>query len=281
MAKRPATQFYWGDWRRDTALRACSLESRGLWIDLLCVMHDGEPYGHLAVKGQALTDQEAAGVVGIPVARYRKLLGELEAKGVPSRTDDGMVYSRRMVRDEHIRTVRATSGKLGGNPSLLDNQRAVKLDKQSGKQKPTPASASASAKELPSNNNNGAARAEPAASWPQLHGKLPPTGLYRQQVMAFVASLPEAHAEGWCALLLQTLAGIGTPGGVAVTPDELLTTIATYTASRTGDHDTRYFAGCLRNVVKRRYAETPKASAAEPGTLRLPRLTDPDMQAAS
>jgi hypothetical protein len=281
MAKRPATQFYWGDWRRDTALRACSLESRGLWIDLLCVMHDGEPYGHLAVKGQALTDHEAAGVVGIPVARYRRLLAELEAKGVPSRTDDGMIYSRRMVRDEHIRTVRATSGKLGGNPILLDNQRAAKLDKQSGKQKPTPAVASASAKELPSNNNNGAARAEPAASWPQLHGKLPPTGLYRQQVMAFVASLPEAHAEGWCALLLQTLAGIGTPGGVAVTPDELLTTIATYTASRTGDHDTRYFAGCLRNVVKRRYAETPKASAAEPGTLRLPRLTDPDMQAAS
>jgi hypothetical protein len=98
-----------------------------------------------------------------------------------------------------------------------------------------------------------------------------------------MASLPEAQAEGWCALLLQTLAGIGAPGGVAVTPDELLTTIATYTASRTGDHDTRYFAGCLRNVVKRRYAETPKRKAEVDlaPTHRLPRLTDPDLKVAS
>ena len=47
--KRPSFQFYPGDWLRDPALRACSLAARGLWADVLCYMHQGAPYGHLAL----------------------------------------------------------------------------------------------------------------------------------------------------------------------------------------------------------------------------------------
>jgi len=32
-SKRPAFQFYPGDWRRDTALQSVSLAARGLWIE--------------------------------------------------------------------------------------------------------------------------------------------------------------------------------------------------------------------------------------------------------
>src|SRR5260364_313822 len=42
-----------------------------------------------------------------------------ENAAVFSRTETGCIYSRRMVNDERIRTVRAESGKLGGNPDLL------------------------------------------------------------------------------------------------------------------------------------------------------------------
>jgi hypothetical protein len=45
--KRPADQFYPGDWLNDAALRACSLAARGLWKDMNCIMHQGHPYGHL------------------------------------------------------------------------------------------------------------------------------------------------------------------------------------------------------------------------------------------
>ena len=45
--KRPSFQFYPGDWLHDTGLRACSLAARGLWIDIVCFMHQAEPYGHL------------------------------------------------------------------------------------------------------------------------------------------------------------------------------------------------------------------------------------------
>jgi hypothetical protein len=108
--KPPAFQFYPGDWRRDTGLRACSLEARGLWLELMCVMHDGEPYGYLAIAGVALTDEQTASIVGLALPRYRRLLGELLRFGVPSRDDAGLLYSRRMVRDQAIREVRAAGG---------------------------------------------------------------------------------------------------------------------------------------------------------------------------
>ena len=47
--KRPAFQFYPGDWLHDTAVRACSLAARGLWIDMLSLMHQGHPYGNLTL----------------------------------------------------------------------------------------------------------------------------------------------------------------------------------------------------------------------------------------
>lgn len=121
-AKAPSFQVYPGDWRRDTALQTCPLEARGLWWELCCVMHDGDPYGHLAIRGRPITDDRAAAMIGIPVAQYRRLLVELEEAGVPSRTEDGVLYSRRMVRDEHIRTVRAAAGSKGGS-TRVNNER--------------------------------------------------------------------------------------------------------------------------------------------------------------
>lgn len=163
--KRPAFQFYPGDWRRDAGLRACSLHARGLWIEMLCLMHDAEPYGHLVVgDGQAVDAPTLARMIGESAATARRLLGELEAAGVFSRTPAGVIYSRRMVKDEHIRTVRAAAGKLGGNPNLVpsrpDNRTGSDKDKgevnqtapdasdsvkQRDNQKPTPAVAVASA----------------------------------------------------------------------------------------------------------------------------------------
>jgi hypothetical protein len=149
IGKRPASQWYWSDWLRDPAVRASSLEARGLWMDMLALMHEGKPYGHLTVGTEALTDAQLARMVGEPPSKIRKLLAELEKNGVFSRTEANVIYSRRMVRDEHIRNVRAEAGKLGGNPNLInggkDNPEVGGLDKQSDKQKPTPSSSSATA----------------------------------------------------------------------------------------------------------------------------------------
>ena len=100
MAKRPSFQFYPGDWLTDVALRRCSPPARALWIDMLCLMHSCEPRGWLKTGSLPFTVAEIAGSTGLAVAQCSKLLAELESKGVPSRTADGVIYSRRMVRDE-------------------------------------------------------------------------------------------------------------------------------------------------------------------------------------
>lgn len=116
--KAPSFQFYPGDWLRDTALRCCSLAARGLWIDMLCIMHQGEPYGHLTVKGTPLEPQALGRMVGATPRETSTLLAELEGAKVFSRTATGTIFSRRMVEDERIRAARAAGGHLGGNPAI-------------------------------------------------------------------------------------------------------------------------------------------------------------------
>lgn len=115
--KRPSIQFYPGDWRRDLALRTCTIGARGLLIELMCVMHDGDPYGHLAVAGVGLSDEEASAAVGISTTEYRRYVRELLQKRVLSQNTDNMIYSRRMVRDEVRRNAAAAGGAQSNSPT--------------------------------------------------------------------------------------------------------------------------------------------------------------------
>jgi hypothetical protein len=45
--KRPAFQLYTGDWLKDPALAKCSAATRGIWIDLICAMHENGRTGNL------------------------------------------------------------------------------------------------------------------------------------------------------------------------------------------------------------------------------------------
>jgi len=137
--KRPAFQFYPADWRKDPALSTCSLAARGLWIELMCVAHESDEYGVLSINGSPMTIQQIARTVGESPALVSKLLSEIEQSGVSSRDERGCLLSRRMVKDERLREIRAASGRLGGNPNLLNQK-----DKQTDKQILTPSSSSSS-----------------------------------------------------------------------------------------------------------------------------------------
>lgn len=116
---QPYIKFYPRDWIGDAALRMISPEERGVWIDLLCLMAGGTPYGHLALNGQPLTDEAVSRAVGIDIDRFRAIVAALEGHGIPSRTPEGVLYSRRLVR-EHGKFVscREAGKKGGGNPAL-------------------------------------------------------------------------------------------------------------------------------------------------------------------
>lgn len=134
--KRPAFQFYPGDWQSNANLRRCTPGARGVWIDILCLMHDAEEYGILrwTLKDVALgagasmslvkelvaknvlkgADVDAEPFVHIP--RHAGKNGEpvvlVTANGGP------VWYSSRFVRDEWVRSRRGIGSHFGeDNPS--------------------------------------------------------------------------------------------------------------------------------------------------------------------
>jgi len=111
-------KFYPADWRADPALRMCSLGARGLWMEMLCLMHEAEPRGSLLISGKTVTPRLLAGIVSVSPDEIEHWTSELEAAGVFSRDDDGVIYSRRMRRDEARSEVHRANGAKGGNPRL-------------------------------------------------------------------------------------------------------------------------------------------------------------------
>jgi hypothetical protein len=140
----PAIQFYPGDWRKDPGVQSLSFHDRGVWFELLLLMHESERRGVLLLNGQPMPEEAISRVLGLDKQILTTTLTTLLTYGVASvEAETGALYSRRMVRDEEIRNLRAEAGKKGGNPSLLNHAANQKLTTVV-KQKPTPSSSSSS-----------------------------------------------------------------------------------------------------------------------------------------
>lgn len=119
--KLPAFQFYPADWKSDLGVRVSSLEARGLWIELMCLMHHGTPYGHLTINGIPIEDKNIWKLVAGSPNETKRSLKELEEHNVFSRDSKGIIFCRRMVRDAADRELNRQSGATGGNPNLTFN----------------------------------------------------------------------------------------------------------------------------------------------------------------
>lgn len=134
--RRPSFQFYPADWRSNAKLRRCSQAERGIWIELLCLLHDSEEYGVLrwplkdiatavGCRVQELRAMQEKGVLKgadhgeqvepcIFVPRHAGRDGEpvtlLKAQAGP------IWYSSRMVRDEYVRARRGAGTRFGEEP---------------------------------------------------------------------------------------------------------------------------------------------------------------------
>ncbi len=125
--KLPSFQFYTGDWMKDPALRAVSLSARGLWVDMLCLMFESARRGYLVhANGNFVSSAQLARMVGCACDEVDAHLKELEDCGVFSRTKDGIIYNRRMERDERKRQLCVEAGKRGGNPILIEKGLTLK-----------------------------------------------------------------------------------------------------------------------------------------------------------
>ena len=147
--KRPSFQFYPGDWLQDAPLRSCSIGARGLWADMLCLMHQGSPYGYLKVGGKVILPANLARMCGVTPEEAEGYLEELETAEVFSRDAEGCIFSRRMVRDEKIRESRAAGGIKGGNPALMKRREGSDKVNLAANLPPTPSSSSSSSSSTP------------------------------------------------------------------------------------------------------------------------------------
>lgn len=116
--KAPSFSFYPADWRGDLKLQLCSLETKGLWIELMCIMHDSDKYGYLLIDGKKPTEEELAFLLRIDIEKFKKCFLELKDREVIKVNDEGFYYSKRMVNDFKLKQLSKEYGKLGGNPKL-------------------------------------------------------------------------------------------------------------------------------------------------------------------
>jgi hypothetical protein len=138
--KLPAIQFYPADWRKDPGIQALSYEHRGIWFEILCLMHESTQRGVLLLNGKKMPEDALARILGLDKQNLTTALTSILDVGVASvEPSSGALMSRRMVRDENLRKVRAEAGKQGGNPVLLKQNPTTRL-----KQKSTPSSSSSS-----------------------------------------------------------------------------------------------------------------------------------------
>lgn len=127
---QPYIRFFGVDWRSDPKLRMCSPAARGVWIDMITLMMEADPFGYLVINGAAATDQQLAMLTVTPLAVIRRSLQELERNGVYSRRPDGVIFSRRLVRDVEKSEEMRARGRLGGNPALEDKRKVKRKVKR-------------------------------------------------------------------------------------------------------------------------------------------------------
>jgi hypothetical protein len=140
VSKLPAFQFYPGDWRKDPGVQSLSFHDRGVWFEIICLMHESERRGVLTLNGNAMPEEALARLLGLDNQILTTTLTTLLTFGVASReVGTGALMSRRMVRDEQIRKIRKECGSKGGNPNLVNQTPTTQVN-----QIPTPSSSSSS-----------------------------------------------------------------------------------------------------------------------------------------
>ena len=161
--KLPAIQFYPGDWRKDPGIQALDYEERGVWFELLLLMHESPRRGYLELNSAKISDEIIAKILKISEKKWQKIRKKLENTGVVSvELETQILFNRRMARDEEIRQKHRESGKLGGNPAFkkgkknpyYDNQIDNQIDKQQDNQKITPSSSSSSSSSISTSSSD-------------------------------------------------------------------------------------------------------------------------------
>lgn len=115
MAGTTYSKFFWQDWVGDNELAMCSQSARGTWMGLLVVAARSTRPGHVLLNGKkpSLADLRQA-IRALPSFTDEELqrdIDELVRTGTCDLTGDGVLVSRRIVRDTKRRQISINGGK--------------------------------------------------------------------------------------------------------------------------------------------------------------------------
>lgn len=104
MGKLPAFQFYPGDWKKDIGVQSLSMHDRGVWMEMLFLMHESSRRGVLLLGDKAMTVEVLARLLGLTKESVSETIDNLVSCGVTEREQrTGALINRRMLRDEETR----------------------------------------------------------------------------------------------------------------------------------------------------------------------------------
>lgn len=132
------TKFFWSDYAKDEGLQCCSLAAQGLWFRMLAIMADAEPIGHLVIGEVKFPVAQLAARACVTVEEVQKLIDELEFWRVFSRVRGGrmhgVIFCRRMVRENDLYLKRRDAGATGGRRSADGRKQSGSNPEANGKQ---------------------------------------------------------------------------------------------------------------------------------------------------
>ncbi len=113
-AKRGFT-FWIADWQKDRALHSCSPEARYAWFEILLMCFESPQRGFLLNPNwNPYTIPQLARLIGYSTQRMKRYLQELGVAGVYSTTSEGVIYNRKMARENKQLNANRRNAKLGG-----------------------------------------------------------------------------------------------------------------------------------------------------------------------
>jgi hypothetical protein len=144
----PWTKWFWADWESDIGLRACGLKAQGLWMRMLSIMARSKKRGYLLDGEKQMESKTLAKLTGESEAEIDSLLDELFSHNVPSKSEEGIIFNRRMVRESELSVIRSEVGRLGGRPRKVNKKQIKSKSKALSASAYASVSASASSSEF-------------------------------------------------------------------------------------------------------------------------------------
>src|ERR1017187_5137923 len=126
--KLPHIPLYTGDWMKDPKLSLCTPATRGVWIDLLCAMHEHNRSGELRGTSEQLARVARCSTVEL-VASFTDLQ-TTGAADVEKRNDSWLIANRRMRKEAATRQKRADAGSKGGSQSATKREQIPDTDNE-------------------------------------------------------------------------------------------------------------------------------------------------------